>query len=151
MPALTSHTETTTAADNGSRNWPAAKPEPGPTNPEHQLDRAGTKIVVRAFLWRHRRKLTLATLPLAVAALVCQLTDRKTIGLALLAGYIVLAITQELISWRCKPPAPELTTEESSAIRTQRDTEGEVAAIRKLREAFPDLGILKAATMVKQL
>lgn len=106
---------------------------------------------MRTFLWRHRRKLTWFMLPVAVAALVLQLAGSGDVGLPLGGFAAAMMLVREAIDWRCKPPPPVLSEDEKASIRDVRDSADDVTAIRMLRTAHPDLGILEAAVLVREL
>lgn len=106
---------------------------------------------MRTSLWRHRRKLTWVSLPVVLTALALQLTGHWDAALLLVAATAVLSVSSTIIDWRCKPPTPVLSDEEKAAIRDVRDSASEVTAIRMLRAAHPDFGLLEAAVMVREL
>lgn len=106
---------------------------------------------MRAFLWRHQFQLSVLSLLLAVCGFVTLLTSHQTAGYLCIAGYTVVAAAREIIGWRCKPPSPTLTPEEEATLRAERAGEGETAAVRMLRAAYPDMGLLEAAARVRTL
>ncbi len=108
-------------------------------------------MTMRAILWRHRHLLTAVSFPLALAALVLLLAGRQESAITVLGCYVVVAAAKEIIDWRCKPTPPRLGSEELAAIRSERDSAGEQAAIRMVRDGHPDLGPLEAAVLVRHL
>lgn len=106
---------------------------------------------MRIFLWRHRRKLTWISLPLALAALILQLNGGSDIALPLGGVVVAMMLAREAIDWKCKPSPPDLSDAEKATVRDVRDCADDATAIRMLRTAHPDLGLLEAAVFVREL
>lgn len=68
-----------------------------------------------------------------------------------MGGWIATRAGKELIDLRCKPDPPALSTAEVAALRAEHAAEGEIAAVRMLRAAYPDLGLPEAAARVRTL
>lgn len=106
---------------------------------------------MRTLLWRHRRKLTWVILPVALGAIALQFTGHKDSALMLAAVSAALLAASAVVDWRCKPPPPALSEDEKARIRGVRDSADELTAIRTLRTTHPDLGLLEAAVLVREL
>jgi len=50
-----------------------------------------------------------------------------------------------------KSPVAAIEPEHAAELRTKRDTDGEVAAVRSLRSLRPELGLVDAVKMVREL
>lgn len=106
---------------------------------------------MRRLLWRHRFKLTVVTFPLALATLAVLLLGNKDVAFILLAAFTVVSAARQVIDRWCRPAPPRLEPGELAAIRTERDSMGEVPAVRMLRSAHPDLGLTQATLLVRNL
>lgn len=93
----------------------------------------------------------LAALLLVTAALVTMIAavDDGLLILAVAMSVVVLATTMS--SRTSRTPLPTIDTERATALRTQRDNDGEVAAIHSLRSSCPDLSLLAATKLVRSL
>lgn len=83
-------------------------------------------------------------------------------GVAGLAGLTTLAIVGALVGIvalfvlgivlrRPPGPVPEPGPEEAAELRERRDRDGEVAAVKQLREAHPGVSLLDAVQLVRGL
>lgn len=106
---------------------------------------------MRAFLWRHRFSIIVLQLLLALCALVLLLIGQWGLGQLFMAGWMLTWAAKELIDLRRKPAPAELTAEELATLRAERTTDGETAAVRMLRAAYPDIGLLEAAARIRTL
>lgn len=107
----------------------------------------------------HRRGMTeqrlvmLRLIPVAVVlaagvAALAGLTTLATVGavVAILALLVLGTVLR-----RPPAPVPEPGEEEAAALREQRDRDGEVAAVKQLRDRYPGLSLVDAVRLVRGL
>lgn len=100
-----------------------------------------------------RRRVLLRLLPVVIllAAGAAGFTGRTTVALAGLAiGIAALVLVDVALRGPSEPVAP-LDADESAALRRRREQNGEVAAVRQLREGRPGLSLVDAVRLVREL
>ena len=100
-----------------------------------------------------QRLVVLRLIPIAVvlAAAVAALAGFTTLGIiGALVGIVALFVIGSVLR-RPPAPTPEPGPEEAAALRTRRDRDGEVAAVKQLRDTHPGVSLLDAVQLVRGL
>ena len=87
---------------------------------------------------------------LCIAALVVTLAGWSGIGMVLLVPVLLLSVVGLFVRTPTVP-MPELTDEDVTAIRTARDENGEIPAVRAIRKRHPGLSLGQAVTLVRSV
>ena len=124
------------------------------TPTQNPLDsRAGEHTPRTAMSRRTKLVVNLCSLAVVAAAAVCYFTGRGDALILSLLGMLMLVAT-ELIERRHplpEAPLPAIHTDVAGQLRQQRDESGTVAAVRRLRKMYPEISLLQAAQLVRDL
>lgn len=95
----------------------------------------------------------LAPLVAPSAALWAQFTGHHDAAFILMLVAAAIMIVLEWQDWRTRrnEVLPTLSPEQVERLRAERDRDGDAAAVRQLREQYPDLRLVSAATMIRKL
>ena len=95
----------------------------------------------------------LGPLVIVAAAVWARFTDHEDASLVLMLVYAAIMIALEWRDWRARrnEVLPTLSPAQAERLRAERDRDGDAAAVRQLREQYPDLRLLSAATMIRKL
>lgn len=100
-----------------------------------------------------QRLVLLRLIPVAVvvAAGIAALAGLTTLAIVGAVVGIVALFVLGIVLRRPPAPVPEPGAEEAAALRERRDRDGEVAAVRQLRERHPGLSLVDAVRLVRGL
>jgi hypothetical protein len=92
-------------------------------------------------------------LPIVVigVALVVYFAGAPEVALALLLVGVVAMVASHFLRRTRSAPPPELSPEQTAALRAERERSGEVAAVRLLRREHPGVSLADAVRLVRAL